>query len=104
VRIDQLMNFNWKFLVPISIANILVVAFLLKVVQALGLAPTPDRAHDLIANLPQALILLLGNLLLAWAVLHQLRNMGRDERLLRPGDRKKAVPQLSEPGGVPLLH
>ncbi|MBC7809577.1 MAG: NADH-quinone oxidoreductase subunit NuoH, partial [Burkholderiales bacterium] len=39
VRIDQLMNFNWKFLVPVSIANLVVTAFLLKLVQTFGLSP-----------------------------------------------------------------
>ncbi|HQV69444.1 MAG TPA: NADH-quinone oxidoreductase subunit NuoH [Thermoflexales bacterium] len=31
VRVDQLMNFNWKFLVPMSLINILAVAFLSKI-------------------------------------------------------------------------
>ena len=42
-------------------ANVLVMAFLLKVVKALGLAP---HTGDFIASLPQTVILLLGNLLI----------------------------------------
>ncbi len=81
VRIDQLMAFNWKFLVPLSIANVIVVAFLIQVVRALGLAPAPDQVHDFIANLPQAAILLAGNLAIALVVLQLLRNYGRSQRM-----------------------
>jgi NADH-quinone oxidoreductase subunit H len=45
VRIDQLMMFNWKVLVPVSIVNLLVTAFLLKVIQELGIAPAPENAR-----------------------------------------------------------
>ncbi len=80
VRIDQMMSFNWKFLVPISIVNVLLVAFLLQVTKALGLAPAPGDT-DFLANLPQALILLIGNLALIGGVMSILRNAGRQERL-----------------------
>ncbi|MCA9909258.1 MAG: NADH-quinone oxidoreductase subunit H, partial [Anaerolineae bacterium] len=80
VRIDQLMSFNWKFLVPVSSVNVIVVAFLLQVVRALGLAPATDLANDFIANLPQASVLLLGSLVIVAFVLQQLRNFGRQER------------------------
>jgi len=81
VRIDQIMSFNWKFLVPISILNMLVVAAALQVVKGLGLAPSPENAHDFIANLPQALILLLVNLGIVGVILTTLRNRGRSERM-----------------------
>ncbi|MBC7813606.1 MAG: NADH-quinone oxidoreductase subunit H, partial [Burkholderiales bacterium] len=81
VRIDQLMNFNWKFLVPVSIANLVVTAFLLKLVQTFGLSPAPDRANDFIANIPQAVILLAGNIALGFVILTYVRNHGRRERL-----------------------
>ena len=80
VRIDQMMSFNWKFLVPISIVNVLVVAFLLQVIKALGWMPEPGNT-DFLAHLPQALILLAGNLALIAGVLTMLRNAGRRERL-----------------------
>ena len=80
VRIDQMMNFNWKFLVPLSIINVAVVAFLLQVTRALGLAPAPELANDFLANLPQALIVLAGNLVIIAVVLQMLRNFGRRER------------------------
>ncbi|MDX2163288.1 MAG: NADH-quinone oxidoreductase subunit NuoH [bacterium] len=81
VRIDQMMAFNWKFLVPVSIVNVLLVALVLKIIQTVGLAPAPGFEHDFIANLPQAVILLLTNLLMAGVILNMLRSAGRRERL-----------------------
>jgi NADH-quinone oxidoreductase subunit H len=78
-RIDQVMNFNWKFMVPLSIVLVLVQAFLLRVISSLGLAPDP--AGDFIASLPQTILLLLGNLAITAVVLNMIRNRGRQERL-----------------------
>jgi NADH:ubiquinone oxidoreductase subunit H len=75
LRIDQMMAFNWKFLVPLSIVNVLVTAFLLRVVQELGLAP--QNPSDFIQNIPQTLVLLLGNGLIVLGTLAILRNQGR---------------------------
>jgi NADH-quinone oxidoreductase subunit H len=80
VRIDQLMSFNWKFLVPISIANVLLIAFLLQVVRALGLDPGPDQAYDVIAHLPKTAILLAGNLVLVAFILRRIASFGREQR------------------------
>lgn len=82
VRIDQLMAFNWKFLVPISIINLLVTAFLLFVVRWLGLAPAPDQATSFVANLPQTVILLVGNLIVITIVLSIIRNWARQQQML----------------------
>lgn len=81
LRIDQLMSFNWKFLVPLSIVNVIVTAFLHKVITEIGLAPTGDNIGNFVANIPQTVVLLLGNLLIVGGVLVVLRNMGRQERL-----------------------
>lgn len=78
VRIDQLMALNWKWLVPISVANVLVTAFLLQLTKALGLAP---QSGDFVAALPQTIILLLGNLAIVLVVLNLVRNIGRNERM-----------------------
>jgi NADH-quinone oxidoreductase subunit H len=78
VRIDQLMALNWKWLVPVSIGNVLLMALLLKVVDAIGLTP---KSGDFIAALPQTAILLIGNLLIIGWVLNIIRNRGRSERL-----------------------
>jgi NADH-quinone oxidoreductase subunit H len=79
VRIDQLMNFNWKFLVPLSIVNLLVTAALLQVVRLLGLAP--QDPGNFIQNIPQTIILLAGNLAIGFFILQSLRNQGRQELL-----------------------
>lgn len=83
VRIDQLMALNWKLLVPLSIANILMVAFLLRVIQELGL--DPDDASDFAQNIPQTVVLLLGNLALVGVTLTIIRNRFRAERLAEAG-------------------
>jgi NADH-quinone oxidoreductase subunit H len=80
VRVDQVMAFNWKFLVPLSIINVLVTALLLKVVQSLGLAPAPGLETDLVANIPQTVVLLLGNVAIIAGALIFLRGVGRRER------------------------
>ncbi len=80
-RIDQVMNINWKFMVPLSIALILVQSFLLKLVNSLGLVPAPDQAGNFLANIPQIVILLLGNLILAGVVMNMLRNQGQRQRM-----------------------
>ncbi len=89
VRIDQMMMFNWKFLVPLAILNLVVMAVLIKVSQLTGLAPDPSQATDFAANLPQTLLLLLGNVAIIILVMQVLRGFERRERAkmeaLRPG-------------------
>lgn len=82
VRIDQLMILNWKWLVPISVLNVLITAFLLQVVKLLGWAP---QNGDFVSALPQTIILLVGNALLVLGVLNMLRNRGRAARLADTG-------------------
>jgi NADH-quinone oxidoreductase subunit H len=81
VRIDQLMAFNWKFLVPVSIINLLLTAFLLYLVRALGLTPAPEEATNFVANLPQTIVLFLGNLVVIGIVVSIIRSYGRRARL-----------------------
>jgi NADH-quinone oxidoreductase subunit H len=93
VRIDQLMSFNWKFLVPLSIINVLVMAFLLKIVQSLGLAPAPEEINSVIANLPQTIVLLLGNVVMILGTLQVMRAQGRRQR-----EQAEAVQQSRQTG------
>lgn len=79
VRIDQLMAFNWKFLVPLAVVNVLMISFLLRVVQEVGL--TPEDPSNFVQNIPQTLVLLLGNVVLFAGVMTLLRNQSRQERL-----------------------
>jgi hypothetical protein len=64
--------------VPIAVANVIMIAFLLKLVELLGLNP---QSGDFIASLPQTVILLLGNLFIIGWVLNFIRNRGRAERM-----------------------
>jgi NADH-quinone oxidoreductase subunit H len=81
LRIDQVMAFNWKFLVPLSVANLLLTALLLKMLQLLGLTAPPELATDFFTHLPQIAVLLAGNLALVIVVLERLRWVGRNMRL-----------------------
>lgn len=87
VRIDQLMSFNWKFLVPVSIVNVVMMAFLFKLVQELGIAPSPEQAHDFVANIPQTVILFAGNVVLGVVILSMVRQRFRRERLAESAKR-----------------
>lgn len=100
VRIDQMMSFNWKFLVPVSIVNLLVIAFLLQVTKALGIAPAVGET-DFLANLPQGLILLVGNLVVIAGTVSLLRSAGRRERLADAARRGSSETAIVPVGGVP---
>ena len=82
VRIDQMMAFNWKFLVPVSIINVVVMAFAIMLVNSLGLAPAPEQASDFAANLPRAIVLLLANGVVVLGALALMRGAVRKQRLL----------------------
>ena len=74
VRIDQMLVFNWKFLVPLSLGNLLVVAFLWKLV------PDTNTISSFGDALLPTLVLLVANLLMAAGVLAALRGEGQRER------------------------
>lgn len=74
LRIDQLMNFNWKFLVPLSVVNLLVSAFLWRII------PEPSGS-GFVAELPRSLMMLAGNLALVFLTLGLLRDYARRERV-----------------------
>lgn len=79
LRIDQVMSFNWKFMVPLSIVVVLVHAFLLRVVDTLGLFPEPGA--DIGAHLPMTVIMLGANLVIGLVIVNAIRNAGRRQRL-----------------------
>ena len=80
LRIDQIMAFNWKALVPLSIANIVLLSAVLKILQELGLAPRDFIAATVSDLLPTTLIMLLVNLALAIYLLGILRKHGQEAR------------------------
>jgi NADH-quinone oxidoreductase subunit H len=74
IRIDQLLDFNWKFLVPLSLVNLLVVAFLWKIM------PDTDSINSFGDALLPTLVLFAANVIMMIGVLTVLREYGRRER------------------------
>lgn len=82
LRIDQMMHFNWQWLVPLSIVNLLVTALLLKIVQALGFAVDLANSPSFVETLPMTIIMLAGNVLQVVVVLSIIRSRGKRQRLM----------------------
>jgi NADH-quinone oxidoreductase subunit H len=74
LRIDHLLNFNWKFLVPLSLANLLVVAFVWKII------PGTDAINSATDALLPTLVLLVVNVVMVLGVGALLRDWGRRDR------------------------
>ncbi len=87
LRIDQIMAFNWKFLVPLSIVNLILLSLGLKLLQELGWAPRDLLSASVGDMLPATALMLLVNLGLALYLLGLLRKRGaearRDEQMSR---------------------
>lgn len=81
VRIDQMLNFNWKFLVPLSLALILTVALLDKVMELYFDVNFATRAG----------VHLLGNVLLGYAALELARWYARRQRAVDEGEENSEV-------------
>ena len=74
LRIDHLLDFNWKFLVPVGLANLLVVAFVWKIV------PDTDQINSFGDAVVPALALLLANVAMFLVIGALLADRGRRER------------------------
>ena len=96
LRIDQIMAFNWKFLVPLSIANLIVVSFVLKIMQELGFAPGDMLNASFAELLPTTIILLLFNGAMILYLLGILRKRGREARR----ESYRAQANLAQAGSV----
>ena len=106
VRIDQMMNLNWKFLVPISIVNLVVVAFVWKILQLFGLTPMPGQPVTFLGTLPATIVLLVVNGAFGLVLLQMLRNAGR-----RVGAHRTVATRPAEAaaedvpaGSLPMAH
>src|SRR5262249_15497643 len=94
VRIDHMMAFNWKVLVPLSLGNLLIIAFWAKLFQvdynAVSNAAQLSKGimtafydffgRSVLAELPRDAALLISNLVLWWVVsvlLHRYANLER---------------------------
>ncbi len=80
LRIDQVMAFNWKFLVPLSIANVVVISAVLKVMQVIELTPRDFIGASIAEMLPTTIAMLIVNLGFASYLLGMLRRRGAEAR------------------------
>ncbi len=80
LRIDQIMSFNWKFLVPLSIVNVILISLVLKVMQELGWAPRDFIGASFSEVLPTTVILLIINGVMIIYLLGILRKRGQESR------------------------
>jgi formate hydrogenlyase subunit 4 len=92
VRIDHLLDFNWKFLVPLSLANLMMVAFLWKVI------PDTDQITNFREALRPTLILLAANILMIVGVAALLHGRWRRERMRIEGRRGEAYSEHTVTG------
>jgi NADH-quinone oxidoreductase subunit H len=87
LRIDQVMNFNWFFLVPLSIVLVLVTSGIVMIFKTVGLVPLDAAGNMQLAGanlfdmLPLTLALLAANALMIAPILNRWRNIGREARL-----------------------
>lgn len=87
LRIDQVMNFNWFFLVPLSILLVLVTSGIVMIFKTVGLVPLDAAGNMQLAGanlfdmLPLTLALLAANALMIAPILNRWRNIGRQARL-----------------------
>jgi NADH-quinone oxidoreductase subunit H len=81
IRIDHMLNFNWKFLVPLSLVVLMVTAVLDKFLVAVGATP-----------LAYALVMLAANLLIIWVALVLVKRYARAERIRVAEPRPVASP------------
>lgn len=83
VRIDQMLGFNWKFLTPLALFLLIVVAILDKVLVG-------------VPTLWYSLVMLGANLLIVWGTLLILRRYARAERIRIGEERPVAMPPESD--------
>lgn len=80
LRIDQVMGFNWFFLVPISILNVILTAFILKIMQIAGIAPTDLASASLLSVLPMTVVLFAKDVMMIAVILGRVALEGRQAR------------------------
>lgn len=93
IRVDQVLDLGWKFLVPLSLINLIVVAFVWKIV------PGTDAIDSLRDALLPSLVLFVVNIVMILGVGMLLREQGRRERL-RLEARQRALEPVMVPAAV----
>ena len=86
IRIDHMLEFNWKFLTPLALVVVMVTAILDKVLVSLG-APAGSAVY--------VLAMFAANIVIAWMTLIVLRTYARSERQRVASVRPIARPELS---------
>jgi len=81
LRIDQVMGFNWFFLVPVSIINVILTSLILKLMQVSGFAPTNFATSNLGEMLPLTIVMLLKDVVIIAFILGRLGQEGRRARI-----------------------
>ncbi len=82
-RIDQMLNFNWKFMVPLTIALVFTVAILDKVI--------PEGTNDLV----RVGFHLASNIIVGIITMEILRRNGRRQRLAAEAQAQAPVPDVA---------
>jgi NADH-quinone oxidoreductase subunit H len=86
VRIDHMLNFNWKFLTPLALAVVMLTALADKALVEFGVSA---------GSLSYSLSMLAVNLLIGWITLSLLRSYARIERRRVAAPRPAASPEYS---------
>jgi NADH-quinone oxidoreductase subunit H len=92
IRIDQMLSFNWKFLVPISLVLLSVVAILDKMFA------------ESVSGIGYAAIMLTANVLIAWGALELLRRKARRDRLAAEAEEILEVDLSAEAAPAHAAH
>jgi len=80
LRIDQVMGFNWFFLVPISILNVILTALVLKLMQVAGWAPTDFASATFLEVLPITVVLFAKDVIMIVMIMGRVVLEGREAR------------------------
>lgn len=96
-RIDHLMAFNWKFLVPLSVLHLLVTAGFWSAMGAPELSG--GWLERMIEELPRMVVMLVSSIVVGWVGLRLLRNYGEQER-----ERLQQITAVVETKQYPVAH
>lgn len=81
LRIDQVMSFNWFFLVPISILNVILTALVLKLMQVATWAPTDFASATFLEVLPITVVLFAKDVIMIVMIMGRVALEGREARV-----------------------
>jgi NADH-quinone oxidoreductase subunit H len=87
IRIDHMLSFNWKFLVPLALVAVMVTALLDKVLGMNAILPDNGLYH---------LVMLAANIVMIWITLVVVRKYARLERTRVAAARPFATPEIAE--------